>query len=283
MYSGQSQDSGAYPSRGYDDRGHAEQSYQRQDYQGQGQDYQGQAPRPEQGYGGYGYGEQGSQRSQGNESHEPAVTENFGGKGFSASAGPAGYSGPHYGSQAYQEPGYQENTGQSYPEKGFAGGYGYAEQDYPDQGPGQSYGAHGDAAPSYQDQGYSTFGYGGRDRTGYENPGGYEERGYDSGAGQPGGYRELAPSRDGRGQIRIPTPRTPLTNSPFPLFPTKEIRLRDGNTGGVAGVSRYQPVRLGPPGRTYCLRGIPFGWSRVAPFAERRPPHRPAYEGPTSG
>ena len=28
---------------------------------------------------------------------------------------------------------------------------------------------------------------------------------------------------------------------------------------------------LCPPGRIYCLRGIPFGWSRVAPLAERRP------------
>ena len=27
-------------------------------------------------------------------------------------------------------------------------------------------------------------------------------------------------------------------------------------------------MRLCPPGRTYCLHGIPFGWSRVAPFAE---------------
>jgi hypothetical protein len=26
-----------------------------------------------------------------------------------------------------------------------------------------------------------------------------------------------------------------------------------------------------PPGLTHCLRGLPFGWSRVAPFAERRP------------
>jgi hypothetical protein len=28
---------------------------------------------------------------------------------------------------------------------------------------------------------------------------------------------------------------------------------------------------LCPPGRNYRLRGIPFGWSRVAPLAERRP------------
>jgi hypothetical protein len=28
----------------------------------------------------------------------------------------------------------------------------------------------GASAPSYQDQGYSTFGYDGRDRAGYENP-----------------------------------------------------------------------------------------------------------------
>ncbi len=26
-----------------------------------------------------------------------------------------------------------------------------------------------------------------------------------------------------------------------------------------------------PPGSTLCLHGVPFGWSRVAPFAERRP------------
>jgi hypothetical protein len=217
MYSGQRQDSGAYPSRGYDDRGHAEQSYQRQDYQGQDQEYQGQAARPEQGYGGYGYAEQGSPRFQGNESRGPAVTENFeGNQVFAGSQGSAGYSGPQYSDQAYQEPGYQEGAGQSYPDQGYADGY--AEQDYPGEAPGQPYSAHGDAAPSYPDQGYSTFGYGGRDRTGYENQG-YEERGYDGGAGQPGGYRELAPGRGGRGQYPDPDPESTSNQQPVSSFP----------------------------------------------------------------
>jgi hypothetical protein len=217
MYSGQSQDSGAYPSRGYDDRGHAEQSYQRQDYQGQDQEYQGQAARPEQEYGGYGYAEQGSPRFQGNESRGPAVTENFeGNQVFAGSQGSAGYSGPQYSDQAHQEPGYQEGAGQSYPDQGYADGY--AEQDYPGQAPGQPYSAHGDAAPSYPDQGYSTFGYGGRDRTGYENQG-YEERGYDGGAGQPGGYRELAPGRGGRGQYPDPDPESTSNQQPVSSFP----------------------------------------------------------------
>nr|WP_240776940.1 TetR family transcriptional regulator [Nonomuraea basaltis] len=34
------------------------------------------------------------------------------------------------------------------------------------------------------------------------------------------------------------------------------------------------PVCPVSPGLTYCLRGLPFGWSRVVPFAERRPAHR---------
>jgi hypothetical protein len=220
MYSGQSQDSGAYPSRGYDDRGRAEQSYQRQDYQGQGQDYQTQAARPEQGYGGYGYAEQGSPRFPENESHGPAVTENFAGNQvFAGSRGSAGYPGSQYGDQAYQEPGYQENAGQSYPDQEYAGGYGYTEPDYPSQGPGQPRGVHADPAPSYQDQGYSTFGYGGRDRTGYENPGGYEERGYEGGAGQPGGHRELAPGRGGRVQYPEPDPESTANQQPVSSFP----------------------------------------------------------------
>ena len=70
------------------------------------------------------------------------------------------------------------------------------------------------------------------------------------------------------------TRRPPRASRPSRPSPTKQIRPRAGNRGGAAGVTRYQPVRLCPPGRTYCLRGIPFGWSRVAPFAERRPPHR---------
>ena len=43
------------------------------------------------------------------------------------------------------------------------------------------------------------------------------------------------------------------------------------------GIGRAGPLLLGiagvlcPPGRIYCLRGIPFGWSRVVPLAERRP------------
>jgi hypothetical protein len=34
---------------------------------------------------------------------------------------------------------------------------------------------------------------------------------------------------------------------------------------------------LCPPGLHHCLRGLPFGWSRVEPFAERRPSHRPRH------
>jgi hypothetical protein len=32
-----------------------------------------------------------------------------------------------------------------------------------------------------------------------------------------------------------------------------------------------------PPGSNHCLHGIPFGWSHVAPFAVRRPAHRPRH------
>ena len=51
------------------------------------------------------------------------------------------------------------------------------------------------------------------------------------------GTASLPLAAAGAASIRIPIPRAPLTSSPFPLFPTKEIRLRAGNTGGVAGVS----------------------------------------------
>src|SRR5215472_2664759 len=43
------------------------------------------------------------------------------------------------------------------------------------------------------------------------------------------------------------------------------------------GIPRARPLFLViagvlcPPGRIYRLRGIPFGWSRVVPLAERRP------------
>jgi hypothetical protein len=36
-------------------------------------------------------------------------------------------------------------------------------------------------------------------------------------------------------------------------------------------------VRSCPPGSNHCLHGIPFGWSHVAPFAVRRPTHRPRH------
>jgi hypothetical protein len=39
-------------------------------------------------------------------------------------------------------------------------------------------------------------------------------------------------------RIRIPSPTAPLTSRPSHLFPTKQIHLRAGNTGGVAGVNR---------------------------------------------
>ncbi|GGU94485.1 hypothetical protein GCM10010182_08280 [Actinomadura cremea] len=64
------------------------------------------------------------------------------------------------------------------------------------------------------------------------------------------------------------------------------VRIAGNNAGGPVGYTR-QPMCLVSPGLTYCLHGIPFGWSRVVPFAERRPhtsaldqgpagPHRPA-------
>ena len=47
--------------------------------------------------------------------------------------------------------------------------------------------------------------------------------------------------------------------------------------GGARGIARPAPLFLViagvlcPPGRIYRLRGIPSGWSRVVPLAERRP------------
>jgi hypothetical protein len=190
--------------------------------------------RPEQGYGGYGYAEQGSQPFQGNESQGPGATE-----GFAGPQGPGGYAGPQYSDGGYQEPDYQESRGQSYPDQEYAGEYGgYAEQDYSGQGPAQLNSAHGASAPSYQDQGYSTFGYGGRDQTEYRNPSyedrgyedrgyedrgyedrGYEDRGYEGDAGQPGGYRELAQGRGGRVQYPDPDPESTANQQPISSFP----------------------------------------------------------------
>ena len=48
----------------------------------------------------------------------------------------------------------------------------------------------------------------------------------------------LPPAAARGASIPIPILKAPLTSSPFPLSSTKEIRLRAGNTGGVAGVSR---------------------------------------------
>src|ERR1700730_5096447 len=36
-------------------------------------------------------------------------------------------------------------------------------------------------------------------------------------------------------------------------------------------------MRQWPPDSNYCLHGIPSGWSHVAPFAVRRPAHRPRH------
>ena len=84
------------------------------------------------------------------------------------------------------------------------------------------------------------------------------------------------PTAAGAAATRIRIRRRPRASRPSHRSRTKQIRPPAGNRGGAAGVRMYQPVRLCPPGRTYCPRGIPFGWSRVAPFAERRPPHRSA-------
>ncbi|SUF09151.1 Uncharacterised protein [Rhodococcus gordoniae] len=53
-------------------------------------------------------------------------------------------------------------------------------------------------------------------------------------------------------------------------------RLGPDNSGGNS--LRHGHVALAgsgafscPPGSTLCLHGVPFGWSRAAPFAERRP------------
>ena len=223
--SGQGYDGGSYPSHGYDDRGPAEPVHQRQDYPGDyqrqdypTQDYPSRPGQPEPGYGSYEYAEPAGQSRSlpGSETYpaQPAPA---------SSPGTGSYTGPRYGDQA---PVYQENGAQSYPDQAYGRDYGYAEPDYPAQG----YGASGDPAPAYQDQGYTTFGHAERpgyenpgyaERPGYDNPGyespgyperpgyespgyenpgyaerpGYEARGYEGDSVQPGGYREPASSR----------------------------------------------------------------------------------------
>ena len=45
----------------------------------------------------------------------------------------------------------------------------------------------------------------------------------------------------------------------------------------MRGRCRERSVRSWSPGpHLKCLRGRPFGWYRVVPLAERRPPHRPS-------
>ena len=43
--------------------------------------------------------------------------------------------------------------------------------------------------------------------------------GYDGGAGQPGGYRELAPGRGGRAQYPDPDPESTANQQPISSFP----------------------------------------------------------------
>jgi hypothetical protein len=47
-----------------------------------------------------------------------------------------------------------------------------------------------------------------------------------------------------------------------------------GTTTALQWFFSMWPVCPVSPGLTYSLRGLPFGWSRVEPFAERRPAHR---------
>ncbi|MCW2900200.1 MAG: hypothetical protein JWO67_2465 [Streptosporangiaceae bacterium] len=63
-----------------------------------------------------------------------------------------------------------------------------------------------------------------------------------------------------------------------------KVRERGAGTGTTVGRRWFYmswPVCPVSPGLIYSLRGLPFGWSRVEPFAERRPAHRYAsIEGP---
>jgi hypothetical protein len=63
----------------------------------------------------------------------------------------------------------------------------------------------------------------------------------------------------------MPGRRGPVaTIPPRKILPARGIARRPLPFLVIAGA-------LCPPGRNYCLRGIPFGWSRVVPLAERRP------------
>src|SRR5215471_8852098 len=79
---------------------------------------------------------------------------------------------------------------------------------------------------------------------------------------------DLADAADGR-DIRNHEAPQPVRNLTAQTSPVRKS-ARPRNTSRDARVT----VRVGvmcPPGLTHCLRGLPFGWSRVAPFAERRP------------
>src|SRR5262249_17476974 len=56
--------------------------------------------------------------------------------------------------------------------------------------------------------------------------------------------------------------------------PARDRSRRAGRIRGIAGATLVFLVIAGvlcPPGRKHRLRGIPSGWSRVVPLAERRP------------
>jgi hypothetical protein len=67
------------------------------------------------------------------------------------------------------------------------------------------------------------------------------------------------------------------------LFERLDPGPEDAQSFLLAGIAVADPafispsVRLCPPGSNHCLHGIPSGWSHDAPFAVRRPAHRPRH------
>jgi hypothetical protein len=93
---------------------------------------------------------------------------------------------------------------------------------------------------------------------------------------QPGPDRRDRTARTGPPGPDRPD-RTAGTGPPGPDRPAQPARTDPHAAGSprrntAAPRDVHFPVGvLCPPGRNYCLRGIPSGWSRVAPLAERRP------------